>query len=296
MAIQAPCKLSPATPREIMSSDPKSEHQALISISPRPSSEEAERFGMASLLWVACITMLLVPMATLLDMPIARWFAARPLPEIVGDVLDSSLIYAHGSGIALILVGVLLLAPRCRWHVPRLAALALGGSAVSTLTKMFVLRPRPNSLNLDMAGNDYAWVWSFDWTLQHVAEFDASTRAFPSAYLATATALTVGLWVVLPRGRWLFAVLCAGTLLQRLYCGAHFLSDLFGSAAIGLWWSFVCYHPRLMGTLFDKMEPERRPRRRSWIDLKADIAASHPPAPSQSAEAESPQPPSRKVA
>ncbi len=183
------------------------------------------------------------------------------------------LIYAHGSGITLILFGVLLLAPKCRWHVPRLAVLALGGSAVSTLAKMFVLRPRPNSLNLDAAGNDYAWIWSFDWTLTHVANFDASTRAFPSAYLATATALTVGLWVVLPRGRWLFAVLCAGTLLQRLYCGAHFLSDLFGSAAIGLWWSFVCYHPSLMGTIFDKMEPERRPRRRSWQE--GDVALPH---------------------
>ena len=154
---------------------------------------------MASLLWVSCITLLLVPMATLLDMPIARWFAQRPLPEIVGDVARP----VHRStptvsGIALILVGVLLLAPRCRWHVPRLAALALGGSAVSTLAKMFVLRPRPNSLNLDSASNDYAWIWSFDWTLSMLPNFDASTRAFPSAYLATATALTVGLWVVCP--------------------------------------------------------------------------------------------------
>jgi membrane-associated phospholipid phosphatase len=249
----------------------------------RPPSDEAAKFRMASLLWVACITLLLVPMATLLDMPIARWFSRGPLPEVVGDALDFLLIYAHGTGITMILVGVLLLAPKCRWHVPRLAALALGGSAVSTLAKMFVLRPRPNSLNLDAAGNDYAWIWSFDWTLTHVANFDASTRAFPSAYLATATALTVGLWVVLPRGRWLYAILCAGTLLQRLYCGAHFLSDLFGSAAIGLWWSFVCYHPSLMGMLFDKLEPERRPRRGKWQELEA----TNPTEPRRDASVES---------
>ncbi len=177
-------------------------------------------------------------------------------------MLDFSVVYAHGSGIFLILVGVILLAPACRWHVPRLATLAMGGGAVATLAKMFVLRPRPNTLNLDASTYDYAWIWSFDWTLSQVATFDASTRAFPSAYLATATALTVGLWVVLPRGRWIFVALCAGTMFQRLYCGAHFLSDLFGSAAVGLGWAYVCYHPRLMGTLFDKMEPERRPRRR----------------------------------
>jgi membrane-associated phospholipid phosphatase len=154
----------------------------------------------------------------------------------------------------------------------------MGGGAVATLAKMFVLRPRPNSLNLDVVTYDYAWIWSFDWTLSHVATYDASTRAFPSAYLATATALTVGLWVVLPRGRWLFAALCAGTMFQRLYCGAHFTSDLFGSTAVGLGWAYVCYHPSLMGNLFDKMEPERTPRRSRWEDqeLNEDIVEEVP--------------------
>lgn len=238
----------------------------LLSMSYQLPSDSEARFRLTSLLWVACIALLLVPMATLVDVPIARWFNKDPLPGFFIDALDLSLFYAHGTGIALILIGVLMLAPTCRWHVPRLATLALGGSAVSTLTKMFVLRPRPNSLNLEAARNDYAWIWQFDWTLTYVADFDASSRAFPSAYLATATALTVGLWVVLPRGRWLFTALCAGTLIQRLQCGAHFLSDLFGSAAIGLWWSFVCYHPSLMGSVFDKLEPERHPRRRRWIE------------------------------
>jgi membrane-associated phospholipid phosphatase len=232
----------------------------------RPLSDEAAKFRTVSLLWLAGISLLLVPMASLIDVPIARWFSHDPLSRELGDVLDLSLIYAHGSGIFLILVSIVLLAPKCRWHVPRLATLAMGGGAVATLTKMFILRPRPNSLRLESATYDYAWIWSFDGTLSQVADFDASTRAFPSAYLATATALTVGLWVVLPRGRWLFAALCAGTMLQRLYCGSHFVSDLFGSAAVGLGWSYVCYHPRLMGTLFDKMEPEQKPRRRRWED------------------------------
>lgn len=233
-----------------------------VSMQNRPLSDDAATFRTASLLWLAGISLLLVPMASLIDVQLARWFSHDPLSREIGDVLDLSLVYAHGSGIFLILVSIILLAPKCRWHVPRLATLAMGGGAVATLTKMFVLRPRPNSLNLESATYDYAWIWSFDGTLSQVADFDASTRAFPSAYLATATALTVGLWVVLPRGRWLFAALCAGTMLQRLYCGSHFVSDLFGSAAVGLGWSYVCYHPRLMGTLFDKMEPEQNPRRR----------------------------------
>jgi membrane-associated phospholipid phosphatase len=234
----------------------------------RQIRDEAAKFRITSLLWMAGISFLIVPMTTLIDVPIARWFSRDPLPREVGQALDLSLVYAHGSGIFAILVGVILLAPRCRWRVPRLATLALGAGAVSTLAKMFVLRPRPNTLNLDAAAYDHAWIWSFDWTLSQVATFDASTRAFPSASLATATALTVGLCVVLPRGRWLFIAFCVGTMLQRLYCGSHFLSDLFGSAGVGLGWSYVCYHPRLMGTLFEKLEPEKSPRRRLLTGAK----------------------------
>jgi membrane-associated phospholipid phosphatase len=226
---------------------------------------------------MAGITLLLVPMATLIDLPISRWFSHEPFPREVGSVLDLARVYAHGSGIFLILVGVILLSPRNRWHVPRLATLAMGGGAVATLAKMFVLRPRPNSLNLDVASYDHAWIWSFDWTLNQVATFDASTRAFPSADLATATAMTAGLCVVFPRGRVLFLICCIGTMLQRLHCGAHFLSDLFGSAAVGLAWAYVCYHPRLMGNLFDKMGPERSPRRRRWAQQDASESKKQQP-------------------
>lgn len=247
----------------------RSNPQRRLSVFPRSRAGDRGNFRINSLLWMACIALLLVPITTLIDIPIARWFATDPLPGQLGDALDLSLVYAHGSGIFFILVSVILLAPRRRWHVPRMAVLAMGGGAVATITKMFILRQRPNSIpNLDILGHDYAWNWSFDWTLQYVAYFDASTRAFPSAYLATATALTVGLCVVFPRGRWLFVALCLSTMIQRMYCGSHFISDLFGSACVGLFWAFVCHHPSLLGNLFDKIEPENRPRRARSTVLK----------------------------
>ena len=229
------------------------------------ASENTVSFRLASLLWIAGIAMLMVPMATLFDVSVARWIATEPLPGYVQRGLDLSGYYAQGSGVFLMLTSVILLMPRRRWCVPRLATLAMGAGAVATLAKMFVLRPRPNILYLDAASYDYAWIWGFDWNLSQVATFDASTRAFPSASLATATALTVGLWAVQPKGRWLFVSLCVGTMLQRAFCGAHFISDLFGSASVGLGWAYVCYHPSLMGSVFDKMEPgrEARMRRRS---------------------------------
>jgi membrane-associated phospholipid phosphatase len=132
----------------------------------------------------------------------------------------------------------------------------MGGGAVATLAKMFVLRPRPNGLNLQGGAYDHAWLWVFDWELDQVATFDAGTRAFPSGSIATAIAFTVGLWLVFPRGRWLFAALCFGAFLQRLYSGSHFLSDLIGGAAFGLIWAYACFHPRLLGRVFDEMETD----------------------------------------
>ena len=263
-------KLSEAIPSGATGS-----HKSVSASSEMPIvSENAVSFRLASLLWIAGISLLMVPMATLFDVSIARWIATDPLPSYVGRVLDLSVYYAQGSGVFLMLTAVILLMPRRRWCVPRLASLAMGAGAVATLAKMFVLRPRPNILYLDAASYDYAWIWAFDWNLSQVATFDASTRAFPSASLATATALTVGLWAVQPKGRWLFVSLCVGTMLQRAFCGAHFVSDLFGSASVGLGWAYVCYHPSLMGSVFDKMEPGREARVQRRFHKKSELSKS----------------------
>ncbi len=50
-------------------------------------------------------------------------------------------------------------------------------------------------------------------------------------------------------------MLCGLTVLQRLHSQSHFLSDVIGGAAAGLLWSYVCLSPKLIGSLFDKMEP-----------------------------------------
>ncbi len=242
-----------------------SNHDRLANVAmtlPLQRESELKSFRLTGLLWMAGICLLMAPMATLVDIPIARWFSHNRLPKEIADALEISLLYSHGIGIFLIFVSIILLAPGRRWNIPRLAALALGAGAVATLTKTFVLRPRPSTVNLDLASYDYAWIWSFDWTLSQVATFNASTRSFPSANLATATALTVGLWVVLPRGRWLFTIICVGTMFHRLHSNTHFLSDLFGSAAVGLSWAYVCYHPKLMGSLFERMESDLRSSKR----------------------------------
>ena len=199
---------------------------------------------LTALVWFSAMLALLVPMATLMDVSVARWFADDPLPREMVNGLELMRIFSHGSGVFLVLFGIFLMAPGCRWHLPRLATLPIGAGAVATLGKMFVLRPRPTGLNLDLASTDSAWLWAFDWSLSQVAMYDASTRAFPSGNMATATALTVGLWFVLPRGRWLFGLICVGTAMQRLACGSHFPSDILGGAAFGLTWAIRLLPPQ----------------------------------------------------
>jgi len=217
------------------------------------------------LLWAAIFAMFSVPLVTLIDVPIARWFDRDPFSKDFADAIELTRGYAHGTGVFFILLAVMLLTPEKRWLIPRMATMTCGGGAIATVLKMFVLREKPSKLNLNFATLETAWRWQFDWTLNQVASFDAGTRAFPSGNMATAVALTIGLCVVAPRGRWLFMLFCGFTVLQRLHSGSHFLSDVVGGAAAGLIWSYICLHPKLVGSLFDKMEPGSETDRRRPI-------------------------------
>ncbi|WP_162006516.1 phosphatase PAP2 family protein [Roseimaritima sediminicola] len=220
-------------------------------------SSRAVRF----MIWASFIALLLVPVVTLIDVPIARWFDGDPFPSDVDNAIQLTEAYSHGIGVLFIVIGILTLTPQHRWCTPRLTTMALGASAVATIVKMFVLRPRPSAINLQLASGDAAWWWRFDWKLEQVAAFDAGTRAFPSGGTATAVALTVGLSMLFPRGRYLFVVFAVLTMLQRMQSDAHFFSDAIGGLAFGLAWSVVCLHPRLLGALFDHMEPESLSKR-----------------------------------
>ncbi len=223
-------------------------------------ADDLAPFRTTSLMWMSGIALLTVPMLTLIDVMVGRWLVThKPSREMAG-VLELMGNFSQGPGIIFILVCILLMAPRRRRYLPRLAVLAMGAGAVAQIAKMFVLREKPSSVNLEFATSDKAWHWMFDWSLDQVAQYDSATRAFPSSNMAVAMAFAVGLWAVLPRGRLIFATLLIGTMLQRIYSGAHFLSDVFGGVAFGLIWAYICFHPKLLGSLFDRMESERRRR------------------------------------
>ncbi len=225
---------------------------------PDSSDPMLSSFRLLTLLWVSVVTLLMVPLMTLVDVPIADWISRHPTPKWIESVLGISVLYSQAIGIAATLLLIFVFSRKRRAYLPRLAVLAIGAGLLANLIKIFVLRPRPGDLQFDALNHEYAWIWTFDWTLTHLTSFDPGTRAFPSASLATATALTTGLWVLAPRFRMFATLLCVGTILQRTLCGAHFASDLFGSTSLGLAWSYACLHPRLIGMLFDRIEPQSK--------------------------------------
>lgn len=237
-------------------------------------AERMERGNLrVPLLLITLLSAGMVPVATLFDITIARWFVSRPMPGDVSKTIELAECYAHGIGVIFFIILIMQLAPKKRWCLPRLATMAFGAGAVAVLVKTFVLRGRPSGLNLHVASYDAAWRWTFDWTLDHVASFESAFRSFPSGHTAIATGLTVGLCLMFPRGRSLFIFLLGLAMVQRLSSCSHFASDLMGGLALGLFWSYACLSPRLVGALFDKIEPQGRGFERRQAEIARRRAA-----------------------
>src|SRR5207248_2115420 len=59
-----------------------------------------------------------------------------------------------------------------------------------------------------------------------------ANQSFPSGHTTAAVAFGLALAAVFPRGRRLFATLTALVALQRIECGAHYLSDTLFAASL----------------------------------------------------------------
>jgi membrane-associated phospholipid phosphatase len=197
----------------------------------------------------------LLPIVPFADQPVAAWFNGDHLPGDLGKAIHLSEMFAHGVGVMLVLLGLGFLVPASRWYLPRVAAMAYGAGACTTLVKMFVTRPRPHQLLNHVVGSETPWQWHFDWTLQRLTVDDASLRSFPSGHAATAVGLAIGLALLFPRGRYLFWGIAFMASIQRLQAFAHFTSDVIAGWIIGLSWSALCLHPRALGALFSRFEP-----------------------------------------
>lgn len=177
-----------------------------------------------------------------LDVAMSRWWTSDPLPGDLAKFITLSEVFAHGFGVAVLLIAVWLLDPRRRKNWLRLVCSAYGSGLVTHLFKISIGRTRPNAIKpeTDVAGTFVGWLPA--WTERDWSHFfDRSIQSFPSGHTATAVGLAIGLTYLYPRGRWLFTLLAIAAALQRLQANAHFPSDVLAAAGIaclvgaGLW-------------------------------------------------------------
>ena len=73
--------------------------------------------------------------------------------------------------------------------------------------------------------------------------------------MAVAAAITLS-WLY-PSGRWLFFIYGALAVSQRMYVGAHYLSDVCAGAAIATLLTSLCLDDRALGRPFSRLERGR---------------------------------------
>lgn len=124
--------------------------------------------------------------------------------------------------IACVLIPLLFKRYRLAW---RFAVVAGGTVVVTEIAKLLAKEPRPYVVlhnNL------------------HLRASELGLTSFPSRHVATATALALVLWMVLPRAwRWVSVLWILVVAFTRLYLGVHTPNDLVGGFALGL--MAVCF-------------------------------------------------------
>ena len=196
-------------------------------------------------LWFVVISLAIAGIAALaLDIPVTLFLKAKPLHKELARILNLAEIGGHGTGAAMILIGALVIArPNWRRLSDRLLALRLiGGTYLGGLIvdifKLLIPRVRPHSAMLESSSQ------AMDTFGRQLLEAGSHSRSalmsFPSGHAAVAFGLAASLGWYFPAGRPAFIALAILASLQRLFSGAHYLSDICIGAGLGLVGAWLC--------------------------------------------------------
>ncbi len=222
-----------------------------------PKAIQVDRNKHASRLYAASVGFVCVcATAFLFDIAVARFSQQDRVPGDLRRLLDFSEVFAHGAGVAMILLTAWTLDPANRRRLLRVAACAYGSGLMVDVLKPLIGRTRPSEF--DIASLKSVWdtfaepspLLRGDW----LAMFDHAHQSLPSGHTATAAGLAIGLSFMYPRGALLFGVFAVAAGLQRVAAGAHFPSDVAAGAAVGCFVGAVCHGAGRVGCFFDRWE------------------------------------------
>lgn len=187
--------------------------------------------------WAAAGTALALLCGYAIDLPLARWIHTGSLPGDLRKIVNLAEVFAHGYGVALILITAATLDARGPRILPRLAICAYGAGLAASLSKVWIERFRPRSF-LELLQHEPGRTTTFgDWLPLVTNGWRGATnhaaQSLPSGHTATAVGLAIGLTYFYPRGRWLFFALATLAGLQRIAHEVHYASDVVAGATLG---------------------------------------------------------------
>ncbi len=189
---------------------------------------------------LATLLLLLTGVAMYFDITIAAAHQTNVLPGDFRRIIRLSEMFAHGFGLTVIVLSIWLLAPDLRRRLPRLILCGVLASASAQVMKSAFVRLRPIAYQIDPYQIELPETVTMTWTRideqLNSADIGVSyfVQAFPSAHAALAVGVTVALCWLLPRGRWLFFLMACLACYQRVQSHAHWASDVFAGAAVGM--------------------------------------------------------------
>jgi membrane-associated phospholipid phosphatase len=190
------------------------------------------------------------------DLAVAKMAVRDHVPGDLRKLVNVAEVFAHGTGVAMILITALVLDPTNRRYLLRVATCAFGAGALAQSLKHLVPRIRPNSLVHAQVESVLDTFLSREQlhseAYRQISE--VGLQSFPSGHTATAFGLALGLAWLYPRGRWLFIIFATLAALQRIMCDAHYVSDTLAAAALAFLFAGICLDARLLGRLFDRFE------------------------------------------
>lgn len=213
------------------------EAQSLVASTPPRvfSASQGGEWKRGRIFVVALCLALAAACALLIDIPVAVWAGEVRLPGDLKRVIRLAEVFGFGATVVLIILTAAVL-DRRTWRIGlRLAASALGAGIVADGVKLLVARQRPRFADIDSTtalDTFSTWLPALNGDA-HSSAYGYEWQSFPSAHSATAAGLAVGLALLHPRGRWLFAAFAALACFQRIDAEAHYLSDCLAGAAIG---------------------------------------------------------------
>lgn len=210
------------------------------------------------LITAAVVMALLSGLALSIDLDVARWCKAGHVPKVLMRFLNFAEVCGHGFGVATILLAAVVLdrtlAPardgRAAFRdstggrfagfssLPfstdflRMVAASFAGGVMANIIKATPLdRVRPRAADLSAAATALA---TFGDSVATTVASHSDINSFPSGHAATAAGLAAALSWKYPHGSWFFFLLAASAAAQRVVTSAHYPSDVFMGAAVGL--------------------------------------------------------------